>query len=135
MLIYISPKMAFIVENVAWGKTTGIGVDTHMHRMFNQLHWVNSTQPEQTRLQLESWLPKEYWSAVNLVWVGFGQEVQQFQDKLLRKCLDCSKPKEALKLVQKLGLDYRKVGMKMGCMTEIETILSSQMTKTDNQQN
>lgn len=106
-----------------------------MHRMFNQLHWVNSTQPEQTRLQLESWLPKEYWSAVNLVWVGFGQEVQQFQDKLLRKCLDCSKPKEALKLVQKLGLDYRKVGMKMGCMTEIETILSSQMTKTDNQQN
>ena len=42
----VGPKMAFIVENVAWGKSTGIGVDTHMHRMFNELKWVNSKNPE-----------------------------------------------------------------------------------------
>ena len=27
----VEPKMAFIIENVAFGKYTGIGVDTHMH--------------------------------------------------------------------------------------------------------
>jgi endonuclease-3 len=29
----VEPKMAFIIENVAFGKYTGIGVDTHMHRI------------------------------------------------------------------------------------------------------
>jgi len=39
----IGPKMAFIIENVALNTTTGIGVDTHMHRIFNALQWVNNT--------------------------------------------------------------------------------------------
>lgn len=81
----VGPKMAYICENAAWGKQTGIGVDTHMHRLFNALGWVNSKNPEQTRVQLESWLPFEYWADVNLLWVGFGQEVQQFKPKALRK--------------------------------------------------
>jgi hypothetical protein len=126
--VTLSPKMAFIVESVAWGKQSGIGVDTHMHRMFNQLQWVNSTQPEQTRLQLESWLPRDYWPNVNVLWVGMGQEVQQFQDKLLRKCLDCSRPMEALKLIKRLGLDYNKVGTKMGWMEEIKATLDAKRT-------
>jgi endonuclease-3 len=117
----VGPKMAYIVENVAWGKQSGIGVDTHMHRMFNQLHWVNSKQPEQTRLQLESWLPREYWPTVNLLWVGLGQEVQQYQDKLLRKALDCSQPQQALKLLKRLGMDYNKVASKMGWTQELAT--------------
>ncbi len=29
----IGPKMAYIIENIAFGSVTGIGVDTHMHRM------------------------------------------------------------------------------------------------------
>jgi len=119
----IGPKMAYIVENVAWNKTTGIGVDTHMHRMFNQLKWVKSKNPEQTRNQLEAWLPKEYWSSVNLLWVGFGQEVQQFKAKMLRKALDSSQPKDALKLVNRLGLDYRKEGDKLGLKEEIVAAL------------
>lgn len=119
----IGPKMAFIIENVAWNKSTGIGVDTHMHRMFNQLKWVNSKNPEQTRLQLEAWLPKEYWPSVNLLWVGFGQEVQQFKPIMLRKALDSSRPKDALKLVHRLGLDYRKEGEKLGLKGEIEEAL------------
>lgn len=29
----VGPKMAYIIENIAFGSVTGIGVDTHMHRM------------------------------------------------------------------------------------------------------
>ena len=119
----VGPKMAFIVENVAWNKCTGIGVDTHMHRMFNELKWVQSKTPEQTRMQLESWLPRDKWSTVNLLWVGFGQEVQQFKPKLLRKILDCSRPADALRLVKRLGLDYKKEGEKLGLMEEIQKAL------------
>jgi len=119
----VGPKMAYIVENVAWNKTTGIGIDTHMHRMFNQLKWVKSKNPEQTRKQLEAWLPNEYWSSVNLLWVGFGQEVQQQKAKMLRKVLDSSRPKDALKLVNRLGLDYRKEGEKLGLKEEIAAAL------------
>ena len=37
------------------------------------------------RVQLESWLPKEYWDKINLLWVGFGQETQQQKEKSLKK--------------------------------------------------
>lgn len=46
-------------------------------RMFNVLKWVESKNPEDTRLQLEHWLPQSYWEDVNLLWVGFGQQTQQ----------------------------------------------------------
>jgi endonuclease-3 len=121
----VGPKMAYIFENVAWGRTSGIGIDTHMHRMFNDLKWVNSKTPEQTRIQLEAWLPREKWPTVNLLWVGFGQEVQQFKPKLLRKALDCSRPREALYLIKKLGLDYRKEGAKLGLEDQIRDVLNS----------
>jgi endonuclease-3 len=66
----VGPKMAFICETVAWNRASGIGVDTHMHRIFNQLNWVKSKTPEQTRVQLEAWLPRDKWMDVNLLWVG-----------------------------------------------------------------
>jgi endonuclease-3 len=122
----IGPKMAYIIESVAWGTQSGIGVDTHMHRIFNILHWVNKTNtPEKTRLQLESWLPREYWSEVNLLWVGFGQEVQQEKPKILRKALACSRPKDALQLLKRCGLDYRKVGKELDILDEIDAVLNS----------
>ena len=36
----IGPKMAYIVLKVAFNIVDGIGVDTHMHRIFNVLGWV-----------------------------------------------------------------------------------------------
>jgi endonuclease-3 len=116
----VGPKMAFIVENVAWNTTSGIGVDTHMHRMFNEIKWVSSKNPEQTRKQLESWLPRDLWSTVNVLWVGFGQEVQQFKPKVIRKALECSRPADALRLVKRLGVDLKKEGGKMGMEEEIK---------------
>jgi endonuclease III len=119
----VGPKMTFIVENIAWGKQTEIGVDRHMHRIFNQLKWVDSKNPEQTRMHLESWLSKEYWESINLLWVGFGQEVQQFKPKMLRKALDSSNPKAALQLVKRLGLEYINEGKKLDFEEEIAAAL------------
>ena len=116
----VGPKMAYIVESIAFGTSSGIGVDTHMHRLFNDLKWVNSTTPEQTREQLEGWLPKHKWGAVNLLWVGFGQEVQQQKEKMLRKILGCSKRKEAIALVKKLRLDVNKEAKRFGMEDEIQ---------------
>lgn len=121
----VGPKMAYIVENIAWGKQSGIGVDTHMHRIFNQLHWVNNTKtPEKTRVQLESWLPKEKWSQVNYLWVGFGQEVQQFKPKILMKAVTkCSRPYEALKLLKKVGVNVTAEADKIEIGEKVRQIL------------
>ena len=94
----VGPKMGFLALQGAWGLNVGIGVDVHVHRVANRLKWVNSTDPEGTRLQLQSWLPKEVgdvvsrWSrrpvaykesfpqmhpTINKTLVGFGQVICQ----------------------------------------------------------
>lgn len=120
----VGPKMAYIVEHIAFGTASGIGVDTHMHRMFNDLGWVESNNPEQTRKQLEGWLPRERWGEVNVLWVGFGQEVQQQREKALRKALACSSPGEALSLIGKLGLDVKKEAKRYSLEEEVESAMS-----------
>jgi endonuclease-3 len=116
----IGPKMAYIIENVAFGRSTGIGVDTHMHRIFNDLKWVKSKTPEQTREQLEGWLPPEKWGEVNMLWVGFGQESQQQKEKIIKKALKCSRPAEALKLLQTVGVNVVKEAKKFDMEQEVQ---------------
>lgn len=45
--------------DIAWNNVTGIGVDTHVHRIANRLKWTKKTtsDPEETRKALEDWLP------------------------------------------------------------------------------
>lgn len=59
----------------AWKEIVGIGVDTHVHRISNRLGWTRSQTktPEQTRKELEDWLPQSHWEEVNHLLVGFGQ--------------------------------------------------------------
>ncbi|XP_068666120.1 endonuclease III homolog 1, chloroplastic-like isoform X2 [Aristolochia californica] len=78
----IGPKMAHLVMNVAWNNVQGICVDTHVHRICNRLGWVSrpgtrqrTSSPEETRVSLQSWLPKEEWVAINPLLVGFGQTI------------------------------------------------------------
>ena len=56
----VGPKMAHICMNTAWGEITGIGVDTHVHRIANWLKLVEepTKTPEGTRKALENWLPR-----------------------------------------------------------------------------
>ncbi|XP_075248837.1 endonuclease III-like protein 1 isoform X2 [Convolutriloba macropyga] len=85
----VGPKMAYLAMTCAWKKVVGIGVDVHVHRISNRLKWVKkpTKTPEQTRLELESWLPREYWSDVNHMLVGFGQTVCL---PLKPKCGECA---------------------------------------------
>ena len=57
----VGPKMAYLAMQVAWKSLVGIGVDTHVHRICNRLGWTHSREAEETREQLEEFLPKELW--------------------------------------------------------------------------
>mmetsp|Transcript_19951 Transcript_19951/g.41216 ORF Transcript_19951/g.41216 Transcript_19951/m.41216 type:complete len:441 (-) Transcript_19951:192-1514(-) len=121
----VGPKMAYIVESIAFQKNSGIGVDTHMHRMFNDLKWMKSTTPEGTREQLEGWLPRERWGEINALWVGFGQEVQQQKEKMLKKALTCSSPLEALAPIKKLRFDVSKEAKRYGLEDDVRKAMGS----------
>ncbi|XP_058735100.1 endonuclease III homolog 1, chloroplastic isoform X2 [Vicia villosa] len=78
----IGPKMAHLVMNVAWNNVQGICVDTHVHRICNRLGWVSklgtkqkTSTPEETRVSLQLWLPREEWDPINPLLVGFGQTI------------------------------------------------------------
>jgi len=73
----VGPKMAHICMSSAWHESSGIGVDTHVHRISGRLGWTQKEckNPEATRVALESWLPRNLWDEVNWMLVGFGQEI------------------------------------------------------------
>jgi endonuclease-3 len=82
----VGPKMAYLCMSSAWGRTEGIGVDVHVHRITNLWGWNKTKGPEETRLALQAWLPKELWHEINWLLVGFGQTVCL---PVGRKCGDC----------------------------------------------
>ncbi|KAI5950418.1 hypothetical protein CANMA_005346 [Candida margitis] len=73
----VGPKMGHLLLQAGWGINSGIGVDVHLHRLALLWHWVSAkaTTPEKCRIELESWLPKKYWSDINPLIVGFGQVI------------------------------------------------------------
>lgn len=83
----VGPKMAYLLQSAAWGKTDGIGVDVHVHRLTNMWGWVDSKSPEETREALQRWLPREYWREINPLLVGFGQTICPSRG---RKCNLCT---------------------------------------------
>ncbi|CDS01920.1 related to NTG1-DNA repair protein [Sporisorium scitamineum] len=70
----VGPKMAFLALS-SMGIQLGIGVDTHVHRLTNRLGWHTTKTPEETRLNLQSWLPTELHGKINRLLVGFGQVI------------------------------------------------------------
>ncbi|XP_072981738.1 endonuclease III homolog 1, chloroplastic isoform X2 [Typha angustifolia] len=67
---------------IGWDNVQGICVDTHVHRISNRLGWVfrpgtrqKTLTPEETRVSLQTWLPKDEWAPINPLLVGFGQTV------------------------------------------------------------
>uniref|UniRef100_A0A182JL12 Endonuclease III homolog n=1 Tax=Anopheles atroparvus TaxID=41427 RepID=A0A182JL12_ANOAO len=84
----VGKKMAHLCMRSAWNIVTGIGVDTHVHRISNWLQWVpkETKTPEDTRVALEKWLPFEHWEEVNHMLVGFGQTICT---STFPRCNDC----------------------------------------------
>ncbi|GAB0135101.1 hypothetical protein EsDP_00003451 [Epichloe bromicola] len=82
----VGPKMAYLCLSAAWNRTEGIGVDVHVHRITNLWGWNKTKTPEETRLALQSWLPRDKWREINWLLVGFGQTVCL---PVGRRCGDC----------------------------------------------
>ena len=70
----VGRKTANLVVTLGFGKR-GICVDTHVHRIFNRLGYVNTKTPDMTELELRSKLPPEYWIQINDLMVTFGQNI------------------------------------------------------------
>ncbi|XP_053332589.1 endonuclease III-like protein 1 isoform X1 [Clarias gariepinus] len=86
----VGPKMAHLAMDIAWKRVSGIGVDTHVHRISNRLGWTRTAtkNPEVTRRELEEWLPRDLWSEINWLLVGFGQQVCLPVSPLCSTCLN-----------------------------------------------
>ncbi|KAI0402244.1 DNA glycosylase [Xylaria palmicola] len=100
----VGPKMAHLCLQAAWGRTEGVGVDVHVHRITNLWGWHGagggkgkaggggggggggSRDPEDTRRRLEAWLPRDRWREINALLVGLGQTVCL---PVGRRCGDC----------------------------------------------
>lgn len=108
----VGPKMAFLTMSAAWGRDEGIGVDVHVHRITNLWHWHKTNTPEQTRAELESWLPRDKWHPLNHLLVGLGQticlpvgrrcdECDLGKQKLCPSAVECSPRKKKKKVMKK----------------------------------
>lgn len=82
----VGPKMAYLCMSAAWGRHEGIGVDVHVHRITNLWGWHKTKTPEETRLALQSWLPRDKWHEINKLLVGLGQTVCL---PVKRRCGEC----------------------------------------------
>ncbi|KAI7892445.1 DNA glycosylase [Mucor mucedo] len=75
----VGPKMGYLTLQVAWNKTSVLGIS-------NRLGWVKTKTPEETRLSLQSWLPKDKWKKINPIMVGYGQIVCLPRGPLCNAC-------------------------------------------------
>eukprot|EP00946_MAST-07B_sp_MAST-7B-sp1_P002893 g2893.t1 len=76
----VGPKIAHLLRSVSFGlDSTGIVVDTHVHRIATTLGWVEGgkSTPEDTRVALEKWVPSGEWTKFTLSVVGFGQATRR----------------------------------------------------------
>ena len=89
----VGPKMAYLCMSAAWGRTEGIGVDVHVHRITNLWGWHKTKDPEDTRLMLQAWLPRDRWHEINHLLVGFGQTICT---PVARKCGGCTLSEKGL---------------------------------------
>jgi endonuclease-3 len=83
----VGRKTANLVLGVAFN-IPAICVDTHVHRLANQLGLVTTKTPEQTEYALKKIVPKKDWIELNRLLVVWGQQVPRGQQvAILKKAL------------------------------------------------
>lgn len=70
----VGRKTANLVITLGYNKP-GICVDTHVHRIFNRLGYINTNTPDDSEMVLRKKLPKRYWIDINSLLVAYGQNV------------------------------------------------------------
>eukprot|EP00792_Barthelona_sp_PAP020_P005301 TRINITY_DN2591_c0_g1_i1.p1 TRINITY_DN2591_c0_g1~~TRINITY_DN2591_c0_g1_i1.p1 ORF type:complete len:259 (-),score=60.67 TRINITY_DN2591_c0_g1_i1:49-825(-) len=93
----VGEKIAQSILQFAWNECVGILVNKHVHRVSNRLSFANSHSISETKKQLESCLPKNCWTLVSSLFVGFGQTVCKPSNPNCGKCLIHCFCKEAKK--------------------------------------
>lgn len=78
----VGPKIGLLYMQNAVGQNLGIGVDTHVNRFASKFEWIKHKSgrtplknAEQTRELLEASIDKRFWAEMNLILVGFGQNI------------------------------------------------------------
>ena len=86
----VGPKMGYLALQKLWGKMDGICVDVHVDRFCKLFHWVspNCKTPNDTRKELQTWLPHPLWREINSLLVGYGQVIDRPKPKLCEKCIE-----------------------------------------------
>lgn len=70
----VGQKTANLVLGLSYG-VPGVYVDTHVHRLANQLGLVSTKTPDETQKQLKVVIPKRYWNELCNLLVTWGQQV------------------------------------------------------------
>ena len=70
----VGRKTANLVLSLGFAKPA-ICVDVHVHRIFNRLGYIKTSNPEETEFALREKLPIKYWIPINTLLVTHGQNV------------------------------------------------------------
>ena len=91
----VGRKTANLVLTKGFNKPA-ICVDVHMHRIFNRIGYVKTSNPEETEFALRDKLPVEYWIDINTLIVTLGQNICKPQKP---DCTICPISKYCKKLI------------------------------------
>ena len=83
----VGRKTANIVLSVAYKKTDGIAVDTHVKRLSNRLGLTNNSNPEKIEIDLMNNLKKENWNRFSILLILHGRKVCQARKPDCNNCL------------------------------------------------
>lgn len=81
----VGRKTANLVMTLGFG-VPAICVDVHVHRIFNRLGYIKTSNPEETEFALREKLPVEFWIPINTLLVTHGQNVCK---PINPKCSQC----------------------------------------------
>ena len=108
----VGPKMANLVMACAFNDSSGICVDTHVHRICSLLGWGCAhckpicKQPEHTRVALEKWVPRDMWREFTYLLVGLGQQCQGSRQLVASRCMALPDPSSGLQLLEQLKFNF-----------------------------
>lgn len=87
----VGRKSANVIMLEAFGKPTGIAVDTHCKRLSNRLGLSNQVEPSKIEQDLINSIPQKYWKDVNHTLIWHGRKICTSQKP---KCDQCVLKKE-----------------------------------------
>lgn len=114
----VGPKMANLVMACAFNESSGICVDTHVHRICTFLGWgcrkckSNCKHPEHTREVLEQWVPRDMWRDFTYMLVGLGQQSQSQRRVLVSRCLQLPEPQKGIRLLRRMKFNFNGINIK-----------------------